>query len=133
MLKLLHHKITRLLALVAIVIHIAIPLAMAAGHASGSAITTILCISADRPISAEARQAALDIARLMGEEPPAETLKSAHCPYCAMPDMVVLPEPCQPEQRMRRVHVIEHPLQETLFRPGLRGPPFPSRAPPTPI
>ncbi|ADM08761.1 hypothetical protein PB2503_03427 [Parvularcula bermudensis HTCC2503] len=124
--------VARLLAMLAIVLQAFLPGSMAVAEAKGVDVSRFMC-SPSGQLSPDSRAAAEQIARLLGEDVPADQPFDAHCPLCTLAHSVLAPAPLVVAAPRA------FPLEQIFvrFEPGLvreaQGPPVGSRGPPSHI
>lgn len=122
----LHKYLARSLALCLISLYALTP-AFATHHADAS---TVFICAPSGALSDEARQAAKELAALLGEELPDETKAEANCPLCTLAQADNLPAPVKAAppllsvQRVDYTKTAQSPIRKTSFNWAIaRGPP----------
>lgn len=118
--------------MLAIVLQAFLPASIAVAESSGFDVSRFVCAPSGE-MSPETRAAAERIAKLLGEDLPAEQPSGDHCPLCTLVHGVPVPEPAAFDAPTAFPR--EQPF--VRFEPGLvreaQGPPLGSRGPPSHI
>ena len=115
--------------MLAIVLQAFLPGAIGDGEAKGAAVSRFICAPSGE-LSPKSRAAAEQIAGLLGEDVPHETLSDGHCPLCTLTHGAPLPEPlfiAAPAVFTREQVFVQ--CEHGFVRKG-QGRPSRSRAPP---
>ena len=124
------YSTARFLAILAIVLQGLLPGTLAVAEANGFDVSRFICASSGQ-VSAEAKAAIEELAKLLGEEVPDRQSFNGHCPLCTLVHAIPLPEP------VTVAVPAEHALvaDPVRYEPGsllqkTQGPPLGSRGPP---
>lgn len=123
----------RLLTVLAVCAQLLVPVGLSAAHARGLDGSGLLCAKGGAPLSAEARAAALDLARLLGADDPAQTQASGHCQHCTAVHALLLPQPPRLAAPALFVADTVLPLRAPHIVPKAHSPALGSRGPPSHI
>ena len=123
----------RLFAVLALLLQIAMPVAMAHAHAARDGYGTYLCGLPDTALSAEAQAAVRELAALLdAPEPTPAADYDNHCPNCAPAHGAPIPEPGlldEPVVQPQTTNVVAR-RQESGLTSAPRGLPLGAQAPP---
>ncbi len=124
------HSTARFLAILAIVLQGLLPGTLAVAEANGVDVSRFICASSGS-VSAEAKAAIEELAKLLGEEVPDRQSVNGHCPLCTLVHAIPLPEPVTLAVPAEHASVAD-PVR---YEPGglvqkTQGPPLGSRGPP---
>ena len=126
----IRHRAASFLAVLAIVLQGLLPGTLAVAEANGVDVSRFICASSGQ-VSAEARAAIEELAKLLGEEVPDRPSFNGHCPLCTLVHAIPLPEPVTLAVPAEHASVAD-PVR---YEPGslvkkTQGPPLGSRGPP---
>ena len=88
----IRHGVARFLAILAIVLQGLLPGTLAFAASNGIDVSRVVCGSTEH-LSAEAKAAIAELAKLFGEETPDHQPLDGHCPLCTLVNVTPLPEP----------------------------------------
>ena len=124
------YSTARFLAILAIVLQGLLPGTLAVAEVNGVDVSRFICASSGQ-VSAEAKAAIEELAKLLGEEVPDRQSFNGHCPLCTLVHAIPLPEPVTLAVPAEHASVAD-PVR---YEPGsllqkTQGPPLGSRGPP---
>ena len=124
------YSTARVLAILAIVLQGLLPGTLAFAEANGVDVSRFICASSG-PVSAEAKAAIEELAKLLGEEVPDPQPFNGHCPLCTLVHAIPLPELLTLSVPAEHASVADPGRYEPgSLRQKTQGPPLGSRGPP---
>ena len=124
------YSTARFLAILAIVLQGLLPGTLAVAEANGVDVSRFICASSGQ-VSAEAKAAIEELAKLLGEEVPDRQSVNGHCPLCTLVHAIPLPEPVTlavPAEHASVADPVRYELGNLAQK--TQGPPLGSRGPP---
>ena len=126
----IRHRAASVFAMLAIVLQVSLPATLAVAESNGVDVSRFICTPSGQ-VSAEAKAALEELAKLLGEEAPDHQPLSGHCPFCTLAHAIPLPEPVALAVPAEYASVVDFVRTE----PGslvheAQGPPLGSRGPP---
>lgn len=127
------HRIARFFVMLALSLQSLLTGALSMAQANGVDVSRYICVTPGEALSAESKATARRLARLLGDELPADPRSEEHCQLCTLAQVATLPLRVTLPERTRFMAKRASPR----FMPGLvhkpQGPPLGSRGPPTHI
>ena len=126
----IRYRAASFFAVLAIVLQGLLPGTLAVAESNGVDVSRFICASSGQ-VSAEAKAAIEELAKLLGEETPERHSFDGHCPLCTLVQAMPLPEPVTVAAAAELALVADH----VRYEPGslvheAQGPPLGSRGPP---
>lgn len=126
----IRYRAASFLAVLAIVLQGLLPGTLAIAEANGVDVSRFICASSGQ-VSAEAKAAIEELAKLLGEEAPDRPSFNGHCPLCTLVHAIPLPEPVTlavPAEHASVADPVRYEPSSLANKP--QGPPLGSRGPP---